>query len=178
LGPLLGENRGEIIFELRCSNFGPSTAMTTPNEEGAPRALRAQFIAIADDVETTLDLVESEIIGIGHNHPPEAIEAEIISESDVEEVRVAIEALKLQPSESAPTPLSLRAVQTLYSVGSKLLGYIAEKSNIFIDGAMKAAGKEAGKWAVRIPALSIIGSQIMHAAQAALHWIQSLNFRP
>jgi hypothetical protein len=88
--------------------------------------------------------------GIGHNHPPEPIDAFPITIADRTDIAAAIDVLKAQPVEpSDEGKAATEAAETLKSGGLKISEWLAKHADTFVSEAVKEAGKEFGKWGTR-----------------------------
>jgi hypothetical protein len=111
--------------------------------------------------------------GIGHNRPPEPIDAIPFNEDDRRAVANAIVVLKIQPVTPATPSLEAReAASTLKTIGERLQAYIGKQADVFISEAVKSAGSEFGKLIMRYVMLA---GALLWAAWAASDWLHSLS---
>ena len=63
----------------------------------------------------------------------------------------------------------------LKALGKKVLMYVADKMDTFVTEAVKSAGKETGKWVVRLAVWGVLGALLFKAGDAILQWIHGLR---
>jgi hypothetical protein len=144
-----------------------------------PRALHAAMLHRIATLESALAQVEMPRRGIGDNNPPEPIDFDGVTPTDLREVEAAIAVLKSQPAVPAARPNDAeRAVSTLRFIASRLSSAAAATGRYFAkqaDTFITAAAKEAGKRAVQSPFWFTIITKIAAVADAAAHWLNSLG---
>lgn len=93
-----------------------------------------------------ISLAEVRAPGIGHNRPPESFEIKLVDAADLREIDALIGLLKEDP----PTidHISPKIPDHLIRTGP-IAARLREHADIFAKEAVKAAGTETGKWAVR-----------------------------
>jgi hypothetical protein len=132
-------------------------------------ALHAQMLERIETLEQALRNAQPP--GIGHNHPPEPLEETPLTAGDYQAVADAISVVKVQPVEPLTMPTgAIEAATTLQKVGTKLSDYL----NTFATEAVKAAGAEVGKWAIRLPAWGLLLKALVDAGNAVMAWVHSL----
>jgi hypothetical protein len=138
----------------------PNSARRQPPDEDEPpepplpnaSMLHAEMLRRIASLEQAMAQQPGVLPGIGHNHPPEPIEASPLTVADQREITVAIEVLKAQPVEPLNEgEAATKAAEALKSKAQKIGEWLAKQGDAFISEAMREAGKEFGKWA---PALS------------------------
>lgn len=142
--------------------------------------LREQMLQQIAEAEKQLRALEAEAgpHGIGHNHPPEAIDQTPATRRDIEELRAAFETLKAQP----PVPpdegrkAADDAKEKVQSTASKITAWLAGQANTFVSEAVKEAGKEAGKWTTRLALWGALAAALTKVSETAGHWLSSFNF--
>jgi hypothetical protein len=144
-----------------------------------PHVLHAAMLERIATLESALAQVEMPQHGIGHNKPPEPIDFDGVTPTDLREVEAAIAVLKSQPAVPAARPNDAeRAVSTLRFIASRLSSAAAATGRYFAkqaDTFITAAAKEAGKRAVQSPFWFTIITKIAAVADAAAHWLNSLG---
>ena len=107
-------------------------------EEKDPAAIYQQMLQRIAALEATIAKVPTPAPGIGHNHPPEPIDAPLTNDQ-IGEVRRYLAAIKAQPP-VPPTPPeeASRAATRLRAFGRKVLAYI----DVFLTEGAKTAGKQ------------------------------------
>lgn len=114
--------------------------------------------------------------GLGHNQPPEPIEDEPLTAVERQEVAAAVAMLKEQPpGPSEVSPDTAGVVARLGALAAKVGKYLAAKADVFVTEAVKSAGSETGKWAVRLPLWGAFGASLLAAAHAAEGWLRALG---
>ena len=168
--------------ELEGSEWAPnSRRIQPPGDEERPgqadpdtKALHARMLEQIAALEEALERLSSP--GIGHNRPPEPLAAEPLSTADHQAMTAAISVLKAQPVEPAETPIeAVNAVNLLHSIGAKISSYLADKGNLFVTEAVKSAGVETGKWAVRLPLWALLAKALLDAVNAVGDWLHAVH---
>jgi hypothetical protein len=123
------------------------------------------------ELEEAIANLQNRPAGIGHNRPPEPIEDAPITNIDIENITVNINILKSQEPYNVEDKEQVeQAVEELSTIRKKLGDYFAEKGKEFIDEAIKAAGAEFGKNAMRVGALYAASKILEKLVQAAVSW--------
>ena len=140
------------------------------NIEIAHKAMLDRISDLEQELQTQRELQNRSAV-IGHNNPPETIDAFGISETEWTEVKEAIKSLKEQPRQPKDGGESAKsAVQKLKAIVSKGSAYL-----------LTEAGKEIVKQAIKEswPALGqVVGAifaRLKFLIDAALHWLSLLN---
>jgi hypothetical protein len=114
--------------------------------------------------------------GVGHNQPPEPIEPIPFGDQDREAVEAALAVLKSQPSGPAQPPQqAVAAANALLSFGQRLRDYLIKQADTFVSEAVKAAGAEIGRWAVRLTVWMAVADGLIEVAKVARQWLVSLG---
>src|SRR3546814_16215759 len=71
--------------------------------------LRQYALEVLARLRQSLDDVEREVLGIGHNNPPEPLSSEGLRREAFNEVRLNIEALESEMEKSSPDPAAVAA---------------------------------------------------------------------
>jgi hypothetical protein len=111
--------------------------------------------------------------GIGHNNPPEAIDAPL-SALDTSELMAACEVIKTQPIQPADKGEAVKAAAAVVRTKmQKARAWMAGKGELFADEAVKEAGKQFGKWAPRAFWLLVI-ERMFCVTETVTHWIKMI----
>ena len=129
---------------------------------GTPAELEARDLARAalDEVQKALDEIP---VGIGHNRPPEEIEPE----DDVELVRSAVAALRVEFSKQNPTVSRVKAwARPLREALVATTKWVGRKVDTAVDAGMKVAGGTGAAWVV-----SQLSQPVHDAFAAIIKWL-------
>lgn len=127
-------------------------------------------------LEENLKGFPSREIGIGHNHPLEDYDLRPLSIEDIDLIRESVYKIKKNANSPKEKEMLLRDnAEELEKHGNKILNYISNKLELFATEAAKEAGKETGKWVVRIGAMSILSNLLIEVGRAVLKWLYASN---
>ena len=146
-----------------------------------PLPLRATSEAAHQELHQRIEPLEQTIeelrehavpAGIGHNEL-----AGLLSDIELDNVAGTLAAWKSsQPTEPFSPPADIAATALQFkTLGQRIKDYIAKQGDNFVSEAVKTAGKEAGKWAIRGPLIALFADRLMAVAEAALTWARSLG---
>jgi hypothetical protein len=114
-------------------------------------------------------------VGIGHNHPPEPLDAEPLNATDQAEIASALTVLKAQPIEPSDKGNAAGRVLANFETKREKLGkWLAQQGSVFTAEAVKEAGKQFGKWAPAAFWLWIMDLMfgVSHAVSA---WLKAIH---
>jgi hypothetical protein len=116
--------------------------------------------------------------GIGHNRPPEPLDAEPFNETDHTELAQALEVLKAQPLEPADKGKAAQeATSVVQTKMEKLRGWLARKGELFTDEAIKEAGKQFGKWG-SLALWALLIDHMFHVIEKVPLWLNMIFGSP
>lgn len=119
-----------------------------PDEELDIKALHVQLQERVHSLEEALKRVPQPPAGMGHNRPPEPLEAEPLDENDRKEIATALQTLKAQPVDPQDKgAVAQAALGQIESKRAKLGRWLAQQGQVFTTEAVKEAGKRFGQWA-------------------------------
>jgi len=170
-------NSGRLQAPDEDEDGGSSSALDDPVQ------IHSRMLLRITEVEEQLRQLSqaqggTEIHGIGHNKPPEPIDDSPATRGDIQELRKALETLKLQPPipDTQGQQDAEAAKEKVESVASKISVWLGTQANNFVTEFMKEAGKESGKWASRLAIWSTLGSALAALAGTVGHWLNSIHF--
>jgi hypothetical protein len=184
--PIAGTAPKEIIApdqsNIVASEASATAALSSTSSMNAdtillenPERLYAEMLRRIEALERTITDAPSRSHGIGHNNPPEPLEPELLSETELRGVRLAVAVLKAQPpAPRVPRTEVVEAVAFLAAVAARLkqvAGYVGKQADVFVTEATK----ELGKRAVQSPFWLAVLQQLPQLADAAQHWLRSLG---
>ncbi|MCI0600146.1 MAG: hypothetical protein L0Y60_11630 [Beijerinckiaceae bacterium] len=138
------------------------------------KTLHAEMLARIDTLEQALERISKP--GIGHNQPPEPLEEEPLTAVDFQALSNAISILKAQPVEPANMPTeAIEAENTLQNLIKKTTTYLAQKGDLFITEAVKAAGSETGKLVPRLAFWAFFADALVNAGHAVAAWLHTVH---
>ena len=70
---------------------------------------------------------------------------------------------------------AIEAETTLQTIIKKTAAYLAEKGDLFVAEAVRAAGTETGKWATGLAVLATFAHVLTEAAHAVAAWLQAVH---
>jgi hypothetical protein len=129
---LLGNPQFERILAVRVS---------APAALGSAEDSRAEALAALSMVRQHLDEVERQLLGMGHNNPPEPIAPEPDRRAAFTQARSDIEALEVEvakPNADAKV-VALRS-ESLLQFGVKLTVWLGQRTTKFVDATLAALG--------------------------------------
>jgi hypothetical protein len=171
------------IGEIQSEGFEwvPNSARRqAPDEEDQPDFLLENASALHEKMMRRISSLEEALAqlshGIGHNHPPEPIEALPLTAVDQKEIAAAIDVLKTQPLEPLDNGDSATAAaETLRSKGQKIGEWLMKQVDSFASEAVKEAGKEFGKWGARAAIWSVIFDKLLSVHEIVGQWLSQLH---
>lgn len=117
--------------------IGKTRATSSPG--AAPAASREAALEALAKVRRSLDEIEREVLGIGHNNPPEPIHADGERREVFDEARKDIAALESEMKKPAPDQAVVAAHSVgLAKVGVKLSAWVGQRTTKFADVALAA----------------------------------------
>jgi hypothetical protein len=131
-------------------NSGRRQPPEPDDEEPSAADRHAQMLRKVSEIEHALEKMPETPAGIGHNMPPEPLEAVPFDSNDKQEIKSALAVLRVQPVE--PTDKGKAASEALAKLETKrakLGAWLLKQGEVFTTEAVKEAGKEFGKWAPR-----------------------------
>lgn len=149
---------------------------STISSEADTRARHQEMLVRLTALEEALTALPSAPPGLGHNQPPEPIEEDALSPDECNEMRAAVTLLKAQSPDVHEAKSDIKeAAKTLTALTNKVMKYVADKSDLFVTEAVKAAGAETGKWVSRLA----IWGMFLNTATAAIHavsqWLHAIT---
>lgn len=128
--------------------FGPEDDDVPPPD---PAALHAKIRQRLEEIEELVAALpngsaNAGTVGIGHNHPPEPIDDEPLTDEGLVEVREAVAVLRAQPDvPDDDGKAAAAAAASLVQRGNGLTAWLARQGDTFVSEAVKEGGKEFGK---------------------------------
>jgi hypothetical protein len=116
----------------------------------------------------SLDDVEREVLGIGHNNPPEPLSTEGLRRGAFNDVRQSIEALEWEMEKPSPDQAAVASnSEGLVRFGVKMATWAGQRTTKFIDVALAAlapavALKVTGLLPVILEALGAVARAVGH----------------
>jgi hypothetical protein len=170
---------------LAASAGGKATARAeltlTPGPQAAdPTALHTEMLERIEALERAMTGPRKKTRGdIGHNNPPEPIEPDPLSASELREIRKALAVLKAQPpAPEIPSTKARAAVALLIKLGNRLRS-LAGVTGAYLgkqaDNLVTEAVKESGKRIIQSPFWWALISQLPELGRIAQHWLGSLG---
>lgn len=152
---------------LASPDFRKILERTQAQGEGAelPRTGDRQYaLEVLARLRQGLDDVEREVLGIGHNNPPEPLSLEGDRRGAFNDVRVNIAALESELAKPAPDEAAVAAnSEGLVRFGVKMTAWLSQRTTKFVDAALAAlALKVSGLLPVLIDALSAVAHAVGH----------------
>lgn len=142
-------------------------------EPPKPSELHAELLRGIEQLEELVTQLPFSSAGIGHNHPPEAIDAAPFTQEDQIEVRSALKILKEQPIKPLDDgKAAIEAAGVLEKTGNKIRGWLARQGDAFVSEAVKEAGKEFGKWAPRA-LLAFVVERLFSVSSMVTQWLEA-----
>ncbi|MGH6848150.1 MAG: hypothetical protein ACREC0_12165 [Methylocella sp.] len=142
-----------------------------------PEDLHTEMMKRIAALEETLAQISPKPAGIGHNNPPEPIDAVPFSDLDLHEVANALIILKAQPF--IPSEMAIPAVEVagdkIKTGGEKILGWLTQQADSFFSEAVKEAGKEFGKWGMRTAIWALLAERLISVGQSVATWLQTVH---
>jgi hypothetical protein len=143
-----------------------------PGFEPATPALaesgRAEALTALATLRLHLQEVERELLGIGHNNPPEPMVSEIERRVAFEEAQSDIEVLEVEVAKPKADPeVIARRSEKLLQFGVKMIVWLGQRTTKFVDATLTALGpavalKVTGLLPVLIGALSTVARAVPH----------------
>lgn len=100
---------------------------------------REAALEVLARLRQSLDDVEREVLGIGHNNPPEPLSSELERRGAFDDVRRDIAALELEMEKSSPNPTAVaKHSEGLVQFGVKIAVWIGQRTTKFIDSSLAA----------------------------------------
>jgi hypothetical protein len=153
-----------------------------PDEEEPPEpledaaTLHAEMLRRISSLEEAVAQLPNLAPGIGHNRPPEPIEALPLNFADRTEITAAVEVLKAQPTEPQDEgKIATEAAETLKSKAQKISEWLAKQADTFVSEAVKEAGKEFGKWGTRATIWSVFLAKLLSVHQIVGQWLSHIH---
>jgi hypothetical protein len=171
-------------LESEGSDWVPhSRRLQPPNEEEPPEppaegatALHVEMLHRLSSLEETMAQLPDLAPGIGHNRPPEPIEALPLNFADRTEITAAVEVLKAQPIEPQDEgKIAAEAAETLKCKARKIGEWLAKQADTFVSEAVKEAGKEFGKWGTRTAIWSVFLTKLLSVHQIVGQWLSHIH---
>ena len=99
-----------------------------------PRDSREAALEVLARLRQSLDDVEREVLGIGHNNPPEPLSSEGLRREAFNDVRQHIEALESEMEKSSPDQASVAAnSEGLVQFGVKMATWAGQRTTKFVE---------------------------------------------
>ena len=104
---------------------------------------------------------------IGHNRPPENYLLTLI---EINDLRRQLEEAKGLPDTALSTHAAFlsKLAKATINFGMGLVGYVAKRGDLFVEGFMKSAGESSGKWLPAAISLALAGTQLKDFGEALL----------
>lgn len=146
--------------ELHGHEWVPNGHRIQPPDDDAdsPQNTEAAFAEMHRRIQVLEESLEQiRPAGLGHNNPPEPIEPTPLSSQEWASIQHAIAVLNSQPAIPQEAKISdiETAARTTETLGIKVKDWLVDRANDFSSEAVKEAGKEFGRWAVKLPAWGI-----------------------
>ncbi len=127
----------------------------------------AEVIERLQSLRAYLADIERQILGVGHNQPPEPLSASGLTRQDFEQARASIDALERQVTE-APKDEAVAKVHTnrLLSFGLKVATWVGARVTKFTDVALTVLAP------VVVAKLTGLAPVIISAVSAATHFFK------
>jgi hypothetical protein len=107
-------------------------------QSARPTGSRAEALECLDRLRTHISELERELIGIGHNRPPEPLSTERLDRADFEQARLDIDALEGEVKRSSPDPeVAKEHSSRLLEFGLKVALWAGERATKFADVTLK-----------------------------------------
>lgn len=141
----------------------PSTDIPTARPDDRQYALE-----VLARLRQSLDDVEREVLGIGHNNPPEPLSSEGLRREAFNDVRKHIEALESEMEKPSPDHASVAAnSEGLIQFGVKMVTWAGQRTTKFVDAALAALApaivlKVTGLLPVLLDALEAVARVLTH----------------
>jgi hypothetical protein len=116
----------------------------------------------------SLDDVEREVLGIGHNNPPEPLSSEGLRREAFNDVRQHIEAIESEMEKPSPDQASVAASsEGLVQFGVKMVTWAGQRTTKFVDAALAALApaivlKVTGLLPVLLEAIGAVAKAVTH----------------
>jgi hypothetical protein len=121
---------GHRHFKRVLEGTGPSAS----SEIARPTGSRADALECLERLRAHITELERELIGIGHNRPPEPLSTERLDRADFEQARLDIDALEDEVKRSSPDPGVAKEHSTrLLEFGLKVALWAGERATKFTD---------------------------------------------
>jgi len=139
----------------------PSTALPPPDSREAALEVLARL-------RQSLDDVEREVLGIGHNNPPEPLSSEGLRREAFIDVRQNIEVLEAEMRKSSPDQAAVVSnSEGLVHFGVKMANWAGQRTTKFVDVALAALApaivlKVTGLLPVLLEALGAVARAVVH----------------
>jgi hypothetical protein len=142
-----------------------------PANADDPAALHAEMLQRIAALEESIQALPPPPAGIGHNNPPEQIEAVPYTPQDQTEIMAAVVVLKTQPV--TPTDdgsTAVEAAKVLEEKGGKFRSWLTRQADNFATEFSKESGKALAKWGW--PALlALIVERLFDVTAVATKWL-------
>jgi hypothetical protein len=126
-------------------------------------------------LEEILAHLPAEPAGVGHNNPPEPIEAPFIGPGERAAILGAVEVLKAQPVEPADDgEAASQAVRVVERTANRFRDWLAKQGDTFVSEAVKEGGKEFGKWAPRA-LIALFVERAFSLSSIVAKWLESIG---
>lgn len=144
-------------------------AMPRETDAELPRPGDRQYaLEILARLREGLDDVEREVLGIGHNNPPESLSSESERRGAFDDVRLNIAALESEMAKPAPDGTAVAAhSEGLVRFGVKMAAWLGQRTTKFADVALAALApalvlKVTGLLPVLLDALGALARAVPH----------------
>jgi hypothetical protein len=119
---------GAILQETKASAFTPTFVSADHKKEALDRLAR---------LRQQISELERELIGMGHNNPPEPLLTDVLERADLEQARRDILALEDEVKKPAPNPeVTQQHAGRLLEFGLKVALWVGERATKFTDVAL------------------------------------------
>jgi hypothetical protein len=160
----VGKNVRDRIRNLLRSR--PAFARLLGTDLSAVKAERDEVVAKLDALHELVDSLEAQIVGIGHNRPPEPIERTAITQRDFSEARRVIDAIRSEVVSDHPNAGQLEAESNrLLRFGASAARWFGERATKFTDTTLTLLAP------VAVAKATGLFPAIIDALQTALHFL-------
>jgi hypothetical protein len=145
---------------------GEAKTSTAATAAAKPTDVRVEALERLDQLRAQLAELERELIGIGHNRPPEPLSMDGPGRADFERARQDVQALENQVKSDVPNlEVAELHANRLFEFGLKVALWVGERATKFTDTALKflapvVVAKATGLAPVIIDALKAVARAI------------------
>ncbi len=170
----VGGNVRARIREMLVASAGFQSLMTAP-VSGVPtspqvRPMQADVVERLRALRTYLTDIERQILGVGHNQPPEPLSSSELSREDFDRARADIDALEKQVNEAShdlhDEKTAKRHTDSLLAFGLKVAVWVGARATKFTDVALTVLAP------VVVAKVTGLAPIVISAISAATHFLK------